>query len=173
LGAVLAERGIVIYGDPVLREVSEKVESIDREIKDLVSDMQDTLKRAKGLGLSAVQIGVLKRVFIIDLSAVNITESLRVFVNPEIIEVSGEEEEMEEGCLSFPGIYQKLTRPSRVKVRATDLEGNEFELETKGLAARAVQHEFDHLEGTLFIDHMSPLTRTLLKGRLRKLSQAS
>ena len=168
----MAERRIVTYGDPVLREVSEPIEKIDQEIKDLVSDMADTLEKAKGLGLSAVQIGVLKRLFIVDLSAVDITETLRVFINPEIIATEGEQE-MEEGCLSFPGIYQKLDRPAKVKVRATDLDGNEFELEAKGLAARAVLHEYDHLQGVLFIDHMSPLTRTLLKGRLRKLKTAS
>ncbi|HOP06000.1 MAG TPA: peptide deformylase [candidate division Zixibacteria bacterium] len=168
----MAERRIVTYGEPVLREVSEPIEKIDQEIKDLVSNMSDTLKKAKGLGLSAVQIGVLKRLFIVDLSAVDITETLRVFINPEIIATEGEQE-MEEGCLSFPGIYQRLTRPGKVKVRATDLDGNEFELEATGLAARAVLHEYDHLQGVLFIDHMSPLTRTLLKGRLRKIKTAS
>ena len=168
----MAERPIVIYGDPVLREVSQPVEEINQEIKDLVSDLTDTLKKARGLGLSAVQIGVLKRVFIVDLSAVDITAKLQVFINPEIVETSGEME-YEEGCLSFPGIYQKITRPDRVKVRALDLDGKPFELETGGLAARAIQHEFDHLEARLFIDHLSPLARTMLKGRLRKLSKAS
>lgn len=168
----MAERRIVTYGDPVLREVSKPVEEIDQEVRDLVEDLKDSLKKAKGLGLSAVQIGVLKRVYIIDLSAVDITETLRVFINPEITLEEGECE-MEEGCLSFPGIYQKINRPEKVRVKATDLDGKEFELEATGLAARAVLHEFDHLEGRLFIDHMSPLTRTLLRGRLKKLSKAS
>lgn len=168
----MAERPIVIYGDPVLREVSQPVEQINQEIKDLVSDLIDTLKKAKGLGLSAVQIGVLKRIFIVDLSAVDITAKLRVFINPEILEKDGESE-YEEGCLSFPGMYQKIVRPSKVKVRALDLEGEPFELEATGLAARAIQHEYDHLEGKLFIDYLSPLTRTMLRGRLRKLSTAS
>lgn len=168
----MAERPIVIYGDPVLREVSQPVEQINQEIKDLVSDLIDTLKKAKGLGLSAVQIGVLKRIFIVDLSAVDITAKLRVFINPEILEKDGESE-YEEGCLSFPGMYQKIVRPSKVKVRALDLEGKPFELEATGLAARAIQHEYDHLEGKLFIDYLSPLTRTMLRGRLRKLSTAS
>ncbi len=168
----MAERPIVTYGDPVLREKSEPVEEINQEIKDLVTDLSDSLKKAKGLGLSAVQIGVLKRVFVVDLSAVDLTETLRVFINPEILETDGEYE-MEEGCLSFPGIYQKLVRADRVKVRATDFDGKEFVLEAHGLAGRAVQHEYDHLEGKLFIDHMSPITRTLLRGRLRKLSRAS
>ncbi len=168
----MSERRIVIYGEAVLREVSEAVDEINRQVKDLVSDMVDTLKKAKGLGLSAVQIGVLKRVFIVDLTAVDLTETLRVFINPEILETSGEAE-MEEGCLSFPGIYQKIVRPAVVKVKATDLEGREFVLEAKGMAARAILHEYDHLEGKLYIDRMTPLTRTLLKGRLKKLAKSS
>ena len=168
----MTERRIVIYGEAVLREVSEAVDEIDQQVKDLVSDLVDTLKKAKGLGLSAVQIGVLKRVFVIDLAAVDLTETLRVFINPEILETDGEVE-LEEGCLSFPGIYQKIVRPAVVKVKATDPEGREFVLEATGLAARAILHEYDHLEGKLYIDRMTPLTRTLLKGRLRKLAKSS
>jgi len=168
----VAERRIVTYGDPVLREVSEAVEIINQQVKDLVSDLVDTLKKAKGLGLSAVQIGVLQRVFIVDLSAVDITETLRVFINPEIVQSEGEIE-MEEGCLSFPGIYQKIVRPAKVKVKALDLEGREYVLEASGLAARALLHEYDHLEGILYIERMTPLTRTLLRGRLRKLAKSS
>ena len=168
----MSERRIVIYGEAVLREVSEAVDEINQQVKDLVSDLVDTLKKAKGLGLSAVQIGVLKRVFIVDLSAVDLTETLRVFINPEILETSGEAE-MEEGCLSFPGIYQKIVRPAVVKVKATDLEGREFVLEAKGMAARAILHEYDHLEGKLYVERMTPLTRTLLKGRLKKLAKSS
>lgn len=168
----MAERPIVIYGDPVLREVSHPVDEVNQEVKDLVSDLVDTLKKARGLGLSAVQIGVLKRVFVVDLSAVDITAKLQVFINPEIVDTSGEIE-YEEGCLSFPGIYQKITRPERIKVRALGLDGKPFELEAGGMVARAIQHEYDHLEAKLFIDHLSPLARTMLKSRLRKLSKAS
>lgn len=168
----MSERRIVIYGEAVLREVSEAVDEINQQVKDLVSDLVDTLKKAKGLGLSAVQIGVLKRVFIVDLSAVDLTETLRVFINPEILETNGEAE-MEEGCLSFPGIYQKIVRPARVKMKATDLEGREFVLEATGMAARAILHEYDHLEGKLYVERMTPLTRTLLKGRLKKLAKSS
>ena len=132
----MAERPIVIYGDPVLREVSEPVEEINQEIKDLVSDMMDTMKKAQGLGLAAVQVG-------------------------------------EEGCLSFPGIYQKIVRPARLKMRAMDMDGNEFELDADGIVARAVLHEYDHLEGKLFIDHLSTISRSLLKGRLKKLATVS
>lgn len=165
----MAVRPIVIYGDPVLREVSKPVEEITGEIKDLVSDMIDTLKKAQGLGLAAVQIGVAKRVFIVDLSAVDINEKLRVFINPEIIETEGEAE-FEEGCLSFPGIYQKIVRAKKVKIKALDLDGQPFEMAADGLAARAILHEFDHLEAKLFIDYLSPLAKTMLKGRLKKLA---
>ncbi|MBU8932469.1 MAG: peptide deformylase [candidate division Zixibacteria bacterium] len=169
----MAERPIVIYGDPVLRKVCDPVDEINQEIKDLVSDLTDALKKARGLGLSAPQIGVLKRVFIVDLTTIDITASLKIFINPEIVEVSEEEAEYEEGCLSFPGLYQKIFRPAKVKVRATDLEGNQFEMEAEGMSARAIQHEYDHLEGTLFIDRMSSLARTMAKGRLRKLKEVS
>ncbi len=168
----MAVRPIVIFGDPVLREVSEKVEKFDSELKNLVSDLMDTLKEAQGLGLAAVQIGITKRVFIVDLSAVDITEKLRLFVNPEILETT-DESEYEEGCLSFPGIYQKITRPAKVKVKAFDIDGNEFELNAEGLAARAILHEYDHLDGKLYIDLMSTMTKTMLKGRLKKLQTAS
>lgn len=161
-----------MYGDPVLRETSEKIEDINQDVKDLVSDLWDTLKKARGLGLAAVQIGVLKRVFIVDFSSVDLHESLKVFINPEILDKSGDIE-MEEGCLSFPGIYQKITRALRVRVRATDIEGKEFELSLEGITARAVLHEYDHLEGKLFIDHISPIARSLLKGKLKQLSVAS
>ena len=168
----MAERQIVIYGDPVLREVAKPVEQIDQEIKDLVTDMADTVKEANGLGLAAPQVGQSKRIFIVDFSVIDMTATLKVFINPEIVETEGEIE-MEEGCLSFPGIFQKITRPARVKVRATDVHGHQFEMDAEGLAARAILHEYDHLEGRLFIDLMSPMARTMLRGRLRKLSKAS
>ncbi|MEW5995572.1 MAG: peptide deformylase [Candidatus Zixiibacteriota bacterium] len=169
----MAARPIVIYGDPVLREKSQPVKQVDREIKELVSNMVDALRKAQGLGLAAAQVGVLKRVFIVDCSAVDSNESLRVFINPEIIDTSEREIELEEGCLSFPGLYQKIVRPERVKVRATDIDGNRFELEATGMVGRAILHEYDHLEGKLFIDYLSPLSRTLIKGRLKKLAQVS
>jgi peptide deformylase len=165
----VAERPIVIYGDPVLREISKPVEVVDQQVKDLVSEMIDTLRKARGLGLAAVQIGVPKRIFLVDLSVVNVKESLRVFINPEIIESSGLIE-MEEGCLSFPDLYQKIARPAKVTVRALDADGKSFDFTAEGLAGRAILHEYDHLEGKLFIDYLSPLTRQLLKGRLKKMA---
>lgn len=168
----MAERRIVIYGDPVLREVSIEVDPIDQDTKDLVSDLTDTLEKANGLGLAAIQIGVPKRVFIVDLSAVDIGATLTVFINPEIVETSGEAE-LEEGCLSFPDIYQKISRAARVKIRACDVDGRQFELEKDGLVARAILHEYDHLEGKLFIDRFTPMAKAMVKGRLRKLSAVS
>lgn len=165
-------RPIVTYGNDVLRKKAEPVHEIDQEIKDLVADMIATLKDASGLGLAAPQVGETKRIFILDLSPVDLTEDVRVFINPEIIEASGEIT-MEEGCLSFPGIFQKLTRPQFVRVKALDLTGNEFELEADGILARAILHEYDHLEGKLFIDYLSSISRAMLSGRLRRLSAAS
>ena len=169
----MAEQPIVIFGDQVLREVSQQVDPVDQETKDLVSRLVDTLKRARGLGLASNQIGAAKRVFIVDLSVIDIDESLRVFINPEIVETSSEAVEMEEGCLSFPDLYLKVTRPERVRIRAYGLDGKQFEMTADGMAARAILHEYDHLEGKLFIDRVSPLVRTMIKGRLRKLAKAS
>ena len=118
-------------------------------------------------------MGVLKRVFIVDLSSVDLNETVRVFINPEILTTSKEKVELEEGCLSFPGIYQSIVRPAGVRVRATGLDGQQFELGLGGLTARAVLHENDHLNGVLFIDHISPFARTLLRGKLKRLAAAS
>jgi len=115
----MAIRPIVTYGDPVLRDISKPADEITAEVKDLVADLKASLKQANGLGLSAVQIGVPLRVFIVDLSAIDLTAEAKVFINPEIIETSGSAE-FEEGCLSFPGIYQRLIRPERIKVKALD-----------------------------------------------------
>lgn len=168
----MATKPIVIYGDPVLRERAKPIEDIDQDVKDLVATMIATLKNANGLGLAAPQVGISARLFIVDLSAVDLTEEVRVFINPEIIETWGQVS-LEEGCLSFPGIFQRVTRPEEVKVKATDINGNEFTLEASGILARAILHENDHLEGKLFIDYLSSLSRTMLKGKLKKLAQAS
>jgi peptide deformylase len=165
----VAERPIVIYGDPVLREASKPVDSVNQQVKDLVSDMTDTLRKARGLGLAAVQVGVPRRVFLVDLSVLDVRETLRVFINPEIVSATGDVE-LEEGCLSFPDLYQKIVRPAKVTVRALDADGQPFEMTAEGMAARAILHEYDHLEGKLFIDYLSPLTRQLLRGRLKKLA---
>ncbi|MCK5579344.1 MAG: peptide deformylase [Planctomycetes bacterium] len=168
----MAIRPIVKYGNPVLREVSRPVEKITTEINDLLADLKSTVKVANGLGLSAVQIGVPLRVFIIDLSAIDITADFKVFIDPEIIESSGMVE-YEEGCLSFPGIFQRLSRPERVTVKASDENGQEFTMEAVGLTARAILHEYDHLDGVLFIDHFSAISKALLDRKLKKLAKSA
>lgn len=168
----MADRPIVLYGDPVLREKAQPVEEIDREIKDLVDDMIATLKKTRGLGLAAPQVGATKRIFLIDISAIELTESMRVFINPKILETSGEVL-MEEGCLSFPGIYQKIVRPEIVRIQATNADGKKFTMRADGMLARAILHEYDHLEGKLFIDYFSPISRALLSGKLKRLATAS
>jgi peptide deformylase len=167
----MAVKPIVKYGDSVLRDVSKPVETVTSTVKDLVADLKATLKKAKGLGLSAVQVGVPLRVFIVDISAIDITAETRVYINPEIVETSGSCE-FEEGCLSFPGIYQTLTRPEWVKIKALDENGKEFVQEADGIIARAILHENDHLDGVLFIDHFSPLTRTLVDRKLKRLAKS-
>lgn len=168
----MAARPIVTYGDPILRQVSKPVDTISAEVKALVAEMKATLKEANGLGLSAVQVGVPLRMFIVDLSAVDITAETQVFINPEVIETSGEAE-FEEGCLSFPGIYQRLTRPARVKIKALDENGKEFVMDADGLPARAILHENDHLDAVLFIDHFSALGRALVERKLKRLAKST
>jgi peptide deformylase len=168
----MAIRPIVKYGNAVLREISRPVGDITAEVKDLVAEMVATLKAANGLGLAAVQVGVPLRIFIVDLSALDITAEPKVFINPEILETSGATE-YEEGCLSFPGIYQLLTRPDRVRVKALDLDGKEFIVDTDGIYARAILHEYDHLDGVMFIDHFSTVSRALVERKLKKLAKSA
>jgi peptide deformylase len=164
----MAVREIVRYGNPVLRKMSEPVGKIDDEVKALVEDMYTTLRRAKGLGLAAPQVGVNLRVFIIDLTQVDFDAEPLVFINPEIIERQGSEIG-EEGCLSFPGLFFEVERAESITVDYTDLDGNLKRMKTSGLLARAVQHENDHLNGKLFIDYLSATQRDLISGRLKKL----
>jgi len=134
--------------------------------------MFDTLKRAKGLGLSAPQVGDNRRIFILDLSSVSLEHDKMVFINPEIIEQDGEQIG-EEGCLSFPGLYLEIPRALKVVCEFTDLEGNRRQIEAEGLAARAIQHELDHLNGKLFIDYLTPGDRELISGKLKKIKATS
>lgn len=168
----MAIRPIVKYGSAVLREMARPVGEITPEIKDLVADMVATLKAASGLGLAAPQVGVSLRIFIVDLSAIDITADPRVFINPEILETSGAAD-YEEGCLSFPGIYQLLSRPDHVRVRARGLDGKEFVEEADGIFARTILHEYDHLDGVLFIDHFSTVSRALVDRKLKKLAKSA
>ena len=155
----MALREIIILPDKRLRLRCLPVEAIDAELRLLVDDMFETMYEAPGIGLAAIQIGVPKRVIVMDLAKKDDPKEPRVFVNPQVLWVSDEKATYEEGCLSIPEFYEEVERPSRVRVRFLDLEGAEQELEASGLLATCLQHEIDHLDGVLFIDHISKLKR--------------
>jgi peptide deformylase len=152
-------RPILTLPDKRLRRVSEPVGKITAEIKKLVEDMFESMYDAPGIGLAAVQVGVFKRVVTMDLSKKEGPSEPKVFINPEIVWRSEEKSTYEEGCLSIPDIHEDVDRPARVKVKYLDLEGKPHEEEAEGLFATCIQHEVDHLDGVLFIDHISKLKR--------------
>lgn len=156
---------ILEYPDPRLKKVAQPVTVFGPEIERLVRDMAETMYAAPGIGLAATQVDVHKRVIVIDISETR--DQLRVFVNPELLEAEGEAE-CEEGCLSVPGYYDKVTRAANIRVRAQNERGETFELATDGLLAVCVQHEMDHLQGKVFVDYLSPLKRARLAGKLKK-----
>lgn len=162
--------GIRIYGDPVLRKKSRKVDTLDAKVRELVDKMIIVLKKAKGIGLSAPQIGENLKIFVLEEKFLTGIEGVKVFINPSITEKTGKYLD-EEGCLSFPDIIASIERAQSVKVKATDLDGNNFEMVVSDLYARAIQHENDHLEGVLIVDYLTPLRKTLLSRKLRKLAQ--
>ncbi|NDA47680.1 MAG: peptide deformylase [Alphaproteobacteria bacterium] len=155
----MAIRPIICIPDPLLRVQCEPVLKIDEEIRVLMDDMLETMYEAPGIGLAAIQIAIPKRVVVMDLAKADHPPEPRVFVNPEIIWSSPETRLYEEGCLSIPEYYEEVERPSRVHVRYLDREGLTQELEADGLLATCLQHEIDHLNGVLFIDHLSRLKR--------------
>jgi len=161
----MALLNILEYPDPRLRKVAAAVTAVTPDIQKLVRDMAETMYAAPGVGLAATQVDVHKRVIVIDIS--DTRDDLRVFINPVIVAAEGEAEH-EEGCLSVPGYYDKVTRAAKIIVRAQGEAGKLFELETDGLLAVCVQHEMDHLLGKVFVDHLSPLKRARLSARLRK-----
>jgi peptide deformylase len=161
----MAQLHILEYPDPRLKKVAAPVTAFGPELERLVADMAETMYAAPGVGLAATQVDVHKRVIVIDIS--DARDQLRVFVNPEIVAADGEAE-CEEGCLSVPGYYDKVTRAVRVTVRARDARGEPFELEADGMLAVCIQHEMDHLEGTVFVERLSPLKRARLLAKLRK-----
>ncbi len=147
----MAIRNIRVEGDPLLRKISKKVEKIDDRILTLIEDMKETMYKADGVGIAAPQVGILKRIFVIDIYDGN---GPIVFINPEILETKGIQDG-EEGCLSVPGIQEDVRRPNYVKVKALNEKGETFILEGEELLARAVCHENDHLDGKLFIDYVN------------------
>ena len=156
---------ILEYPDPRLKKVAAPVTVFGPEIERLVRDMAETMYEAPGIGLAATQVDVHKRVIVIDISETR--DQLQVFVNPELLEAEGEAE-CEEGCLSVPGYYDKVTRAANIRVRAQNERGETFELATDGLLAVCIQHEMDHLLGKVFVDYLSPLKRARLAGKFKK-----
>lgn len=163
----MAIRTILRYPDKRLRNKADAVAVVDEEIRRLCDDMAETMYAAPGVGLAAPQIGVSKRIFVIDVAADGEPSQLRTFINPEFVSREGETV-WEEGCLSFPGIHEEIERAARVTVRALGLDGKPFELSAEGLLAIAIQHENDHLEGTLMVDRVSLLKRRMIDREMRK-----
>jgi peptide deformylase len=163
----MALREIRIIGDPVLARKADPVERVDEDVVRLARDMVETLHAAPGIGLAAPQVGVGRRVIVVDLSVGEDKDALHIVINPEIVAKEGESV-CEEGCLSVPDIREKVVRPYRVVVRGLDLEGRPVEIEGEDLLARAFCHEIDHLDGVLFVEKLSPLKRALVRKKLRK-----
>ena len=170
----MALRQILRYPDNRLRQTSAPVTDFDDDLRQLVADMTETMVAANGAGLAAIQVGAPLRMFIVDGEVAGGVEGSppRVFINPEIIEISKESQTGDEGCLSFPGIYVPVKRGLRARVRAQDAGGETFELEGAELLARALQHETDHLNGRLLIDQVGPVKREIIKRKLRKDAEA-
>ena len=155
----MALREIIILPDKRLRQVSEPVTRITAEVRALVDDMFETMYKAPGVGLAAIQVGVAKRIVTADTAKKDEPKNPQVFINPELVWSSDEKNTYEEGCLSIPEYYEEVERPTQVKVRFMDLDGKTQELEANGLLATVLQHEIDHTNGILFIDHISKLKR--------------
>ena len=164
----MAVRDILIIPDKRLRLKSEPVTTIDKRVRALVDDMFETMYEAPGIGLAAIQIGVTQRVVTMDLAKKDEPKQPKVYLNPEIVWRSDEKATYEEGCLSIPEYYEEVERPARVKVRYLDLDGQPQEVEADGLLATCLQHEIDHTNGVLFIDHISRLKRSLVTKRFAK-----
>jgi peptide deformylase len=159
-------RVLHVLGSPVLRERAAPIARVDDEIRRLVDDLFETMRAAKGVGLAANQVGIARRVAVVDVGPDD--PPPLVLVNPVIVERSEEHDTAEEGCLSIPDIFGDVERPSRVVVEALDLEGRSFRAEAQGYKARAIQHEIDHLDGILFLDHLSAVKRGLLLAKWKK-----
>lgn len=162
----MSVREIRLLGDPVLREEAAPVVELDDEVQALVRDLMDTMYAAEGIGLAATQVGVLLRVFVYDVRESDLAAG--VLINPEIVAREGTVKG-EEGCLSIPGLTEIVERSDRVAVRGLDAEGAEVEIEAEGLLSRCLQHEYDHLDGVLFLDRVSPLKRKMLLKKWRKM----
>ena len=162
---------LIILPDPVLREISKPVETIDASVKRLATDMLETMYKAPGIGLAAIQVGVPLRMVVIDLAKEEEPKAPQIFINPEVIHSAEERSVYEEGCLSIPEYYAEVERPAAVRVKFTDDGGKLREVEAEGLMATCLQHEIDHLNGVLFIDYISKLKRDMVVRRFKKLAR--
>ena len=163
---------LIILPDPILRQVSNPVERVDPDIRKLAEDMLETMYDAPGIGLAAIQVGVPRRLLVIDVAREGEEKQPLVFINPEIVTSSDERSVYEEGCLSIPDYYAEVERPATVTVRSIDREGKEQLTEAEGLLATCLQHEIDHLNGVLFIDHISRLKREMVIKKFTKAAKA-
>lgn len=157
---------ILEFPDPRLRTIAEPVEVIDEKIKKLAKDMLETMYNAEGIGLAATQINFHQRLIVIDVSEKR--DNPLVFINPKIEILDDDLQEYKEGCLSVPGYYESVNRPCKIRVKAMDQDGHEFEMEPEGVLSVCIQHEIDHLNGKLFVDHISSLKRNRIKQKLQK-----
>ena len=164
----MSQRKIVIEPDPILREKSEILEKVDDELRNLLDDMLETMYAASGIGLAAVQVGVLKRLIVIDISKDKEKKNPLFLINPEIISKSKKTSIYEEGCLSLPGHFAEIERPAECQIKFIDYDGKEQELRVNGLLATCIQHEIDHLNGILFIDYLSKLKKDMIVKKLVK-----
>ncbi|WP_026284758.1 peptide deformylase [Thiomonas sp. FB-6] len=162
----MALLNILQYPDPRLHNVAKPVAQVDDRVRAIVADLFETMYAAKGVGLAATQVDIHERIIVVDTSEQR--DQPMVLINPQIVERSADCKEWEEGCLSLPGVYDKVVRPDRIRVRALDARGESFEIDADGLLAVCVQHEMDHLEGKVFVDYLSSLKRNRIKARMRK-----
>lgn len=162
----MSQLSILEYPDPRLKRVARPVTVFDERLRKLVADMAETMYAAPGVGLAATQVDVHERIIVIDVSENK--DALHVFINPEVLWASEETSLCEEGCLSVPGVYDMVRRPSRVRVRAMDERGRPFELDCEETLAVCVQHEMDHLLGRVFVEYLSPLKQSRIRSRMRK-----
>ena len=164
----MAIRKILTEPDPFLRQKSKKVDKVDNDIRSLMNDMLETMYEAPGIGLAAIQVGVPKRIIVIDLSKNDQKKEPLYFVNPEIISRSDQDATYEEGCLSVPNQFAEIDRPDKCHVKFLDYDGKEQSLKAEGLLATCIQHEMDHLEGILFIDYLSKLKKSMIIKKILK-----
>jgi len=166
----MAVRDVVIWPDPRLRQPSVAVTDFGPAIQELYQDLVDTMYAERGLGIAALQLGDARRVFIVEPELAGLAKEAPpvVFINPEVLLESPEQQKSDEGCLSFPNIYVQVERPMRTRLKAQDLDGNWFEIEGEGLMARCLLHEHDHLTGRLLVDFVGPLKRQMIKRKLQK-----